>query len=71
MDEMNIRTNFMQTLIAKMIKRAVRQKAGYNIDLRFNEPIQVTFDGDKANLHIGLDVELKKEDLQNLLKELV
>lgn len=71
MDEVTIRTGFMQNLIVKIIKKVIRQKTGYNPELQINDPIQVIFDGDKVRVHLNLDAELKKEDLQNLLKNLV
>lgn len=71
MDEMIIKTNFMQTIISKIIRKVIKQKTGCNAELKFNEPIQVSFDDDKVKLHISLDAELSKEDLQKLLKDLV
>lgn len=71
MDEVNIRSGFMQNLIVKIIKKAVKQKTGYNPELQFNDPIQLIFDGDKVRVHLNLDAELRKEDLQDMLKNLV
>ena len=71
MDEINIRTGFFQGIIVKVIKKAIRQKTGYNPELRFNDPIQVNFDGDKVKAHLNLDIEFGKDDLQRILKDLV
>ena len=71
MDEINIRTGFFQGIIVKIIKKVIRQKTGYNPELRFNDPIQVNFDGSKAKVHLNLDIELGKDDLQKILKDLV
>lgn len=71
MDEVNIRSSLMQNAIAGIIKKLIRQKTGYDPELRFNDPIQLTFDGDKANVHLNIDAELNKEDLQALIKKLV
>lgn len=71
MDEVNIRTGFFQGIIVKIIKKIIKQKTGYDPDLKFNDPIQLIFDGDKAKIHLNLDAELKKEDLQKILKDLV
>ena len=71
MDEINIRTGFFQGIIVKIIKKAIRQKTGYSPELRFNDPIQVNFDGDKVKVHLNLDIELGKDDLQKILKDLV
>ena len=71
MDEINIRTGFFKAIIAKVIKRTIRQKTGYNPELWFNDPIQVNFDGNKVKVHLNLDIELGKDDLQRILKDLV
>ena len=71
MDEINIRTGFFQGIIVKIIKKVIRQKTGYSPELRFNDPIQVNFDGDKVKVHLNLDIELGKDDLQKILKDLV
>lgn len=71
MDEINIRTGFFQGIIIKVIKKVIRQKTGYSPELQFNDPIQVNFDGDKVKVHLNLDVELGKDDLQKILKDLV
>ncbi len=71
MDEVNIRSGFLQGIIVKIIKKVVKQKTGCNPELRFNDPIQVIFDGDKVKIHLNLDAELGKDDLQKILKDLV
>lgn len=71
MDEVNIRTGFIQGIVVKIIKKVVKQKTGYDPELRFNDPIQMIFDGDKVKVHLNIDAELKKEDLQKILKDLV
>ena len=71
MDEVNIKTGFMQAIIAKIIKKVIKQKTGYDPNLTFNDPIQMIFDGDKIKVHLNFDAELRKEDLQRILKDLV
>ena len=71
MDEVNIKTGFMQAIIAKIIKKVIKQKTGYDPNLMFNDPIQMIFDGDKIKVHLNFDAELRKEDLQRILKDLV
>lgn len=71
MDEVNIRSGFLQGIIVKIIKKVIRQKTGYDPELKFNDQIQMIFDGDKVKVHLNFDAELKKEDLQRILKDLV
>lgn len=70
MDEMNIRSNFLQDAIANMIEKLISQKTGYRPEIQFNDPIRMNYDGDKATVHLNMDVELKREDLETLLKKL-
>ena len=70
MDEMNIRSGFLQDAIANMIEKIISQKTGYRPEIQFNDPIRMNYDGDIAKLHLNIDVELKREDLETLLKKL-
>ena len=71
MDEMNIRSNFLQEAIANTIEKIISQKAGYRPEIQFTDPIRMNYDGDKATVHVSVDIELKKEDLEALLKKLM
>ncbi len=71
MDEVNIRSNLMQNAIAGIIQRVVRQKTGYHPQIRFNDPIHITYDGDRAKVHMNIDAELEKEDLEALIRKLM
>ena len=53
-----------------MIEKLISQKTGYRPEIRFNDPIRMNYDGDKAAVHLNMDVELKREDLETLLKKL-
>ena len=70
MDEVNIRSSLFQNAIAGIITKVVREKTGYQPQLRFNDAIRVTYDGDKAKLHLNVDAELNKEDLEAIIKKL-
>ena len=54
-----------------MIEKVISQKIGARPEIQFNDPIQMSYDGDKAKVHLNFDVELKKEDLEMLIKKLV
>ena len=71
MDEVNIGSNFIQGIIVKIIKKVIRQKTGYYPELQFNDPINLKFDGDKVRIHLNIDAEIRKEDLQDMIKNLV
>ena len=65
---MNIGSVFMKKLIAKIIERAIRKKLGYSVDICLNEVI-VTFDGEKAHVHLNADADMSKEELTKIIKK--
>ena len=65
---MNIGSVFMKKLIAKIIERAIRKKLGYSVDICLNEVI-VTFDGEKAHMHLNADADMSKEELTKIIKK--
>ena len=74
MDEVNIRSSLFQNAIAGIIEKVVREKTGYHpqiqFKIQFNDGIRITYDGDKAKVHLNVDAELKKEDLEALIRKL-
>ncbi len=71
MDEVNIRSSLLQNAVAGIITKVIREKTGYHPQLQFNDGIRITYDGDKAKVHLNVDAELKKEDLEAILRKLV
>lgn len=71
MDEMRIETGFMQGILARIVTKAMSKKIGVNLNLNFNDPISVKFDGEQAVIHLNVNAELSKQDLARLVKDLV
>jgi len=71
MDQMIIETGFVQSILARVVKKAVSKKIGVNLDLNFNDPISVQFDGEQALVHLNVNAKMSKEDLGKLVKDLV
>ena len=71
MDEMRIETGFMQGILARIVTKAMLKKIGVNLNLNFNDPIRVQFDGEQAVIHLNVNAELSKQDLARLVKDLV
>jgi hypothetical protein len=69
MDEMKIVSKFMRGVISKAVKVIIHKKLGYDTDIRFNE-CDITFDGNKAHVHINVDTEIDKTELLKMLKEI-
>ena len=69
---MNILLNsgWIKSLVSKAITFAVTKKAGIKADLGINE-LDMTDDVDGVNLHLDINVKMKKEELEKLLKDLI
>lgn len=68
MDEMRITSGFARRIIGKLIQRTIRQKLGYDLDIRLNG-LYVSLDDDKANMHLNVNASLSKNDLARILKD--
>lgn len=64
---MRITTKLMRTMLAKLVKMALRKKFGYNVDIQLNEMEATVIDG-KAHVHLNVDAELNKDELMKILK---
>lgn len=71
MDQMIIETGFVQSILARIVTKAVSKKLGVNLSLNFNDPISVQFDGEQALVHLNVNAKMSKEDLGKLVKDLV
>lgn len=69
MDEMKIKlsTKFMRGLVAKLIRKVVYQKTGYNIDILLNE-IGVQVVNGRARIHADVDVEIDEKEFLKITK---
>jgi hypothetical protein len=69
MDEMKIESKFITGIVSKIAKKVVRDKLGYNIDIQLNG-LRTTVIDDKTHVHLDVDLELTKEELNKLLKSI-
>ncbi len=69
MDEMKIKlsTMFMKGIITKIIKKAILNKFGYNVDIQINEIEAKTIDG-KIHFHVDVDAEINNSEFIKILK---
>lgn len=68
MDEMKIGSNLMKKLIAKLIKMAVKNKLGYEVDIQLSELHATIIDG-QAHIHLNADAEISKDELIKIIKK--
>lgn len=66
---MKIESKFITGIVSKIAKKVVRDKLGYNIDIQLNG-LRTTVIDDKTHVHLDVDLELTKEELNKLLKNI-
>ncbi len=69
MDEMKIESKFTTGLVSKIVRGAVRKKLGYDVDIQLNK-FRTTVIDEKTHVHLDVDLELNKDELNKLLKSI-
>lgn len=64
---MKIQSKFMTGLVSRIVKKVLRAKLGCEVDIQLNE-FRTTVIDDKTHVHLDLDADLTKEELNKLLK---
>lgn len=64
-----IESKFITGIVSKIAKKVVRDKLGYHIDIQLNG-LRTTVIDDKTHVHLDVDLELTKEELNKLLKSI-
>ncbi len=70
MDQMILESKFMQTIISKILKKIVKKKIGYDIDIQITELQVFNFD-DKARIILGATTDIQRDELNNILKGVI
>ncbi len=60
MDEMKIESKFTTGLVSKFVRRVVRNKLGYDVDIQLNG-FRTTIIDEKTHVHLDVDLELSKD----------
>lgn len=66
---MRIESKFTTMIASKLAEKLVRDKLGYNVDIRLNR-LRTTVMEEKMHVELNLDLELTKEELNKLLKSI-
>lgn len=66
---MKIESKFITGIVSTIAKKVVRDKLGYNIDIQLNG-LRTTVIDDKTHVHLDVDLEQTKEELNKLLKSI-
>ena len=63
---MKIGSKFTTGIISKLVSMVIRKKLGYDVQLKLNEVNVTVIDG-KTHVHLDVDAELSKEELNKIL----
>lgn len=66
---MKIESKFIAGIASRIIKKVMRDKLGCNMDVRLNG-FRTTVIDDKTHVHLDVDLELTKEELDKLIKSI-
>ena len=66
MDEMKITSKFTTNIVSKIITKILKQKLGYNAELKLNA-IKINVDDEQAHIHLDVDADISKEELLRII----
>lgn len=69
MDEMKIVSKFTTNMISKLVRKVLRKKTGYDIDIQLNR-ITASINDGRTHIHLDVDAELDKDELTKILKNI-
>jgi hypothetical protein len=68
MDEMKLTTKLMRGVVAKIIKRIIKNKFGCDVKVDLNT-FYVSYDENMATIHLDAAAQLDRANLENILKD--
>lgn len=66
---MRIESKFTRGIASRLIKKAMRDKLDYNVDVQLNK-FRTTVIEEKTHVHLDIELDLSKEELDKLLKSI-
>ena len=64
---MRIESKFTRGIASRLIKKAMRDKLGYNVDVQLNK-FRTTVIEEKTHVHLDIELDLSKDEIDTLLK---
>jgi ABC-type uncharacterized transport system auxiliary subunit len=69
MDEMKIVSKFTRGIISKVLKKVIKTKTGYEVNIQLNN-VTTTISEGKTHVHLDVDAELERDELMKILKSI-
>ena len=66
---MKIESKFMTGLVSRIAGKAIRDRLGYNVNIQLNG-LRTAILEDRTHVHLDIDLELTKEELNKLMKSI-
>ena len=70
MDEMKVKlsTKFMRNIVAKLLSKLIRDKVGFDVDIRLSE-IEVQTVDNNVCVHVNADAVISNDEFMKILKK--
>ena len=70
MDEMkiNLSTKLMKGLVAKLLKKVIRDKTGYSIDILLNQITITHTENGKIDVHVDVNAEIDEKEFLKITR---
>lgn len=69
MDEMKIQSKWLTRLVSKYIMRYIKKQLGYDVHVDIGSVYVSVDDGDMAHLHLEVNADVRKNDLEKFIDE--
>ena len=70
MDEMkiNLSTKLMRGLLAKLLRKVIRDKTGYSIDILLNQIAITHVENGKIGIHVDMNAEIDEKEFLKITR---
>lgn len=69
MDEMRFESKLTRAIVSKLVKKGIKKKFGYDVDVDLNNFRTTVIDG-KTHVHLDVDLELNEKDFATILERI-
>ena len=63
-------TKWMRGIIAAILKKIIKKKLGYDVDVRLTE-LKIINEKDTAHVALSVEADIPREDMDRIIKEML
>ena len=71
MDEMKIKSDWLRKLVSRYIMKQIKKKTGYDVTVDIGQIYVSVDDGDMAHVHLEVNADMNKSDLEKIADDLM